>query len=107
MCSDVGVPLTKVSRHSHGPPTGMRTVPTDDPVVQEAAGHALSTLQHSSNSLAPYQLSEIVSAEAEVEPTSAFLFLELSSETPHLLEKNTQNDPPRLRPCSCVHILVE
>ena len=73
MCSVVGVPLTKVSHH---PPTGKRAVPTDDPVVQEAAEHAVRMLQQSSNSLATYELSEIVSAEAEVDclsPISAFL----------------------------------
>lgn len=82
MCSVLGVPLTKVS---HGAPTGKQTVPTDDPVVQEAAEHAVRMLQQGSNSLASYELSEIVSAEAEVHhlyPASAFLsFLEVSADT--------------------------
>ncbi|KAG0558240.1 hypothetical protein M758_10G012800 [Ceratodon purpureus] len=74
-----GVPLTKVSRHSHGPPTGKQTVPTDDPVVQEAAQHALRTLQQASNSLATYELSEIVSAEAELKDESAHFDLLLKT----------------------------
>ena len=45
---------------------GWRTVPAHDPVVQEAANHAVKTIQQRSNSLAPYELLEILLAKAEV-----------------------------------------
>jgi len=60
----VGVPLGVL--HKCGPPSGMQTVPTDDPTVQEAAEHTMKTLQQGSNSLALYELKEVVSAQAEV-----------------------------------------
>lgn len=60
----VGVPLGVL--HKCGPPSGMQTVPTDDPVVQEAAEHTMKMLQQGSNSLASYELKEVVSAQAEV-----------------------------------------
>lgn len=37
-----------------------------DPVVQDAAHHAVKTIQERSNSLFPYELREIVHAKAEV-----------------------------------------
>jgi len=43
-----------------------QTVSSNDPVVMEAAEHTLRMLNLGSNSLAPFELSEIVSAEAEV-----------------------------------------
>ncbi|KAL6522538.1 hypothetical protein OROMI_031496 [Orobanche minor] len=51
--------------------TGWRSVPVHDPVVQEAAHHAVKKIQERSNSLLPYELSEIVHANAEVVETSA------------------------------------
>lgn len=47
-------------------PSGWRTVPVHDPVVQDAAHHAVKTIQQRSNSLFPYELTEVVHANAEV-----------------------------------------
>ena len=41
-------------------------MPPHDPHVQDAAQHALRTIQQRSNSLLPYELLEIVHAKAEV-----------------------------------------
>lgn len=41
-------------------------MPVHDPVVQDAAHHAVKTIQERSNSLFPYELSEVVHANAEV-----------------------------------------
>lgn len=46
--------------------SGLKSVPVHDPVVQEAAEHAIKTIQQRSNSLLPYELQEIVHANAEV-----------------------------------------
>ncbi|ERM99075.1 hypothetical protein AMTR_s00101p00100170 [Amborella trichopoda] len=62
--SDLGA-----KRDNHGP--GWREVPAQDPVVQEAAAHAVKTIQQRSNSLAPYELLEILLARAEVIEESA------------------------------------
>nr|AJD79052.1 CPI-1 [Morus alba var. atropurpurea] len=62
--SDLGV---KLGGHREG----WQVVPTHDPVVQDAANHALSTLQRRSNSLFPYELQEVVHAKAEVIDNSA------------------------------------
>ncbi|KAL0304575.1 UNVERIFIED_CONTAM: Cysteine proteinase inhibitor 12 [Sesamum radiatum] len=51
--------------------SGWRPVPVHDPVVQDAAHHAIKTIQERSNSLFPYELSEVVHANAEVVDTSA------------------------------------
>uniref|UniRef100_A0A804IDV3 Uncharacterized protein n=1 Tax=Musa acuminata subsp. malaccensis TaxID=214687 RepID=A0A804IDV3_MUSAM len=48
----------------HGP--GWRTVPAHDPVVKDAAHHAVQTIQQRSNSLAPYELLEVLLARAEI-----------------------------------------
>ncbi|XP_024397512.1 cysteine proteinase inhibitor 6 [Physcomitrium patens] len=53
------------------PPTDKQSVPTDDPVVQEAAEHVIKTLQMGSNSLSTYELNEILSAEAELNDETA------------------------------------
>ncbi|KAL5994699.1 hypothetical protein ACLOJK_024752 [Asimina triloba] len=45
---------------------GWKEVPAHDPVVQDAANHAVKTIQQRSNSLAPYELLEILRARAEV-----------------------------------------
>ncbi|KAL8043676.1 hypothetical protein ABFX02_08G000400 [Erythranthe guttata] len=45
---------------------GWQSVPVHDPVVQDAANHAVKTIQMRSNSLFPYELSEVVHANAEV-----------------------------------------
>ncbi|KAE8655546.1 Cysteine proteinase inhibitor 6 [Hibiscus syriacus] len=57
--SDLGL-----KQDGHG--SGLQSVPTHDPVVQDAANHALKTIQQRSNSLMPYELKEIVLANAEV-----------------------------------------
>jgi hypothetical protein len=41
-------------------------VPVHDPVVKDAADHAVKTIQQRSNSLFPYELLEIIHAKAEV-----------------------------------------
>ncbi|WOL00625.1 cysteine proteinase inhibitor 12-like [Canna indica] len=52
---------------------GWRTVPSHDPVVKDAADHAVQTIQQRSNSLAPYELLDILHAKADViEDTAKF-----------------------------------
>ena len=41
-------------------------MPVHDPVVKDAANHAVTIIQQRSNSLFPYVLQEIVHAKAEV-----------------------------------------
>lgn len=48
--------------------SGLKSVPVHDPIVEEAAEHAIKTIQQRSNSLLPYELQEIVHANAEVCP---------------------------------------
>ena len=43
-----------------------REVPVEDPVVKDAAHHAVKSIQERSNSLFPYELLEIVRAKAQV-----------------------------------------
>jgi len=43
-----------------------REVPVEDPVVKDAAHHAVKSIQDRSNSLFPYELLEIVRAKAQV-----------------------------------------
>ncbi|KAB5565011.1 hypothetical protein DKX38_005065 [Salix brachista] len=50
---------------------GWQAVPVHDPSVQDAANHALKSIQQKSNSLSPYELQEVVHANAEVEDESA------------------------------------
>ncbi|KAJ4809009.1 Cysteine proteinase inhibitor [Rhynchospora pubera] len=57
--SDLGV-----KREGHEP--GWREVPVHDPVVKDAASHAVSSIQQRSNSLAAYELLDIIHAKAEV-----------------------------------------
>ncbi|KAL5538551.1 hypothetical protein UlMin_024036 [Ulmus minor] len=57
--SDLGV-----KRDGHG--QGWQAVPNHDPQVQDAANHAVRTIQQRSNSLFPYELQEVVHAKAEV-----------------------------------------
>jgi hypothetical protein len=45
---------------------GWCEVPVDDPVVKDAASHAVSSIQQISNSLLPYELLDIIHAKAEV-----------------------------------------
>ncbi|XP_030462112.2 cysteine proteinase inhibitor 12 [Syzygium oleosum] len=56
-------------RGGHAP--GWQEVPVHDPEVQDAANHAVKTIQQRSNSLFPYELHEIVHAKAEVAESSA------------------------------------
>lgn len=46
--------------------SGWREVPGDDPEVQHVADHAVKTIQQRSNSLFPYELQEVVHANAQV-----------------------------------------
>ncbi|KAG9144504.1 hypothetical protein Leryth_010733, partial [Lithospermum erythrorhizon] len=46
--------------------SGWQSVPVHDPVVKDAADHAVTTIQQRSNSLFPYVLQEIVHAKAEI-----------------------------------------
>lgn len=55
----------------HAP--GWQAVPVHDPVVQDAANHAVKTIQQRSNSLFPYELQEVVHAKAEVSFFCSFL----------------------------------
>ncbi|KAI5682829.1 hypothetical protein M9H77_04057 [Catharanthus roseus] len=68
--SDLGV-----KKDDHGP--GLRSVPVHDPVVQDAASHAVKTIQQRSNSLFPYVLHEISDANAEVSDESAKINMHL------------------------------
>ncbi|XP_068661048.1 cysteine proteinase inhibitor 12-like [Aristolochia californica] len=51
-------------QEEHG--AGWRTVPSHDPVIHDAANHAIKTIQQRSNSLFPYELLEIIHANAQV-----------------------------------------
>ncbi|KAM7264141.1 hypothetical protein ACFE04_001824 [Oxalis oulophora] len=62
--SDLGV-------KQEGHALGWQAVPAHDPEVQNAAQHAVKTLQQRSNSLFPYELHEVVDAKAE----SAYLYV--------------------------------
>nr|AWO72930.1 cystatin [Fragaria chiloensis] len=57
--SDLGV-----KQGGHAP--GWQDVHPHDPQVQDAANHAVKSLQQKSNSLFPYELQEVVHAKAEV-----------------------------------------
>ncbi|XP_010520100.1 PREDICTED: cysteine proteinase inhibitor 6 [Tarenaya hassleriana] len=57
--SDLGV-------KKDGHESGWRAVPVHDPEVQHVADHAIKTIQQRSNSLFPYELQEVVHANAEV-----------------------------------------
>ncbi|XWS65289.1 hypothetical protein CRYUN_Cryun05aG0080600 [Craigia yunnanensis] len=48
------------------PKLGWQTVPTNDPKVQDAANHAIKSIQQRSNSLFPYELLEILLAKIKV-----------------------------------------
>lgn len=61
--SDLGI-----KKDGHG--LGWQSVPVHDPVVQDAASHALRTIQQRSNSLFAYELREILHANAEVTEAS-------------------------------------
>ncbi|KAK7405568.1 hypothetical protein VNO78_07000 [Psophocarpus tetragonolobus] len=62
--SDLGV-----KKDGHKP--GWQSVPAHDPQVQDAANHAIKTIQQRSNSLVPYVLHEVADAKAEVIDDSA------------------------------------
>lgn len=51
---------------SDGHEPGWKAVPTDDPEVQDAANHAVKSIQKRSNSLSPYELLEVLLAKAKV-----------------------------------------
>lgn len=50
-------------------------MPPHDPQVQDAANHAVKTIQQRSNSLFPYELQEVVHAKAEVSASNTILRL--------------------------------
>lgn len=50
-------------------------MPPHDPQVQDAANHAVKTIQQRSNSLFPYELQEVVHAKAEVSAPNTILRL--------------------------------
>ncbi|KAK9682143.1 hypothetical protein RND81_10G053200 [Saponaria officinalis] len=62
-------------RRGHEP--GWKDVPAHDPEVQDAANHAVQTIQQRSNSLFPYELQEVVHAKAEVADDTAKFNLRL------------------------------
>ncbi|KAF2541720.1 hypothetical protein F2Q68_00032861 [Brassica cretica] len=69
--SDDGAPSTTITPSDLGckkdeNASGWREVPGDDPEVQHVADHAVKTIQQRSNSLFPYELQEVVHANAEV-----------------------------------------
>ncbi|XP_027103415.1 cysteine proteinase inhibitor 6-like [Coffea arabica] len=68
--SDLGI-----KKDGHG--LGWQSVPAHDPIVQDAANHALATIQQRSNSLFAYELLEILHANAEVAEESARFDLHL------------------------------
>ncbi|XVE90744.1 hypothetical protein DITRI_Ditri20bG0101700 [Diplodiscus trichospermus] len=51
---------------SDDPTLGWQTVPTNDPNVQDAANHAIKSMQQRSNSLFPFELLEILLAKIKV-----------------------------------------
>ncbi|XP_068661878.1 cysteine proteinase inhibitor 6-like [Aristolochia californica] len=53
-----------VKQDDHG--GSWQTIPAHDPVIQDAANHAIKTIQQRSNSLAPYELLEIIHSRAQV-----------------------------------------
>ncbi|KFK26108.1 hypothetical protein AALP_AA8G203800 [Arabis alpina] len=64
-----------------------RSVSTDDPEVQEAAKHAMKSIQQKSNSLFPYKLVDIILARAKVIEDSVKFELLLKLERGNKLEK--------------------
>lgn len=56
-----------------GPETGWLMVPTNDPIIQDAAIHAVESIQQMSNSLIPYKLLEVLSARAKVGSCSLYV----------------------------------
>jgi hypothetical protein len=58
--------LVLIGNISGGHEPGWREVPVEDPVVKDAAHHAVKSIQERSNSLFPYELLEIVRAKAQV-----------------------------------------
>lgn len=50
-------------------------VPTHDPIIEDAAVHAVKSIQQMSNSLIPYELFEVLSAKAKVGLCSRYVFL--------------------------------
>ena len=57
---------------------GWREVPVEDPVVKDAAHHAVKSIQERSNSLFPYELLEILRAHAQV----SFCKMDLKTPSP-------------------------
>lgn len=58
--------LVLIGNISGGHEPGWREVHVEDPVVKDAAHHAVKSIQERSNSLFPYELLEIVRAKAQV-----------------------------------------
>nr|ABK26812.1 unknown [Picea sitchensis] len=80
--ADLGV------KQVHAEGLGWRTVPVHDPVVQEAAQHAVKNIQQQSNSLAAYELQEVLSAKAEVVDASSKVHLHLKTKRGSKVEEH-------------------
>jgi hypothetical protein len=68
---------------SDGHKPGWQSVPTHDPQVQDAANHAIKSIQQRSNSLVPYELHEVADAKAEVSPYFVLFVCKTGFEMPH------------------------
>ncbi|XP_010931548.1 cysteine proteinase inhibitor 12 isoform X1 [Elaeis guineensis] len=69
------IPLDDCSSEIEAPKDGHENgwlmVPTNDPIIQDAAIHAVQSIQQMSNSLIPYKLLEVLSARAKKTEDSA------------------------------------
>ncbi|XP_019702175.1 cysteine proteinase inhibitor 12 [Elaeis guineensis] len=69
------IPLGDCSSENETPKDGHEAgwlmVPTHDPIIQDAAVHAVKSIQQMSNSLIPYELLEVLSAKAKKTENSA------------------------------------
>ncbi|KAG1365483.1 Cysteine proteinase inhibitor 12 [Cocos nucifera] len=69
------IPLDDCSSETETPKDGHETgwlmVPTNDPIIQDAAIHAVRSIQQMSNSLIPYKLLQVLSARAKKTENSA------------------------------------
>ncbi|XP_073100282.1 cysteine proteinase inhibitor 12 isoform X2 [Elaeis guineensis] len=73
------IPLDDCSSEIEAPKDGHENgwlmVPTNDPIIQDAAIHAVQSIQQMSNSLIPYKLLEVLSARAKTEDSARFELL--------------------------------
>lgn len=59
-------------------------MPAHDPEVQDAANHAIKTIQQRSNSIFPHELKEILLAKAEVSSLYLYFFIYLCGDMDYL-----------------------